>query len=98
MNSSARCVRCGAFRAVLSLCRQDALAWCVPDLHTTHMQMDKGLEAHGQSTLMSLPTMIDVLPTGCGLRVQHRPADQDIEIVSDSIEYQHWCVDAHLRQ
>jgi hypothetical protein len=24
-----------------------------------------GLEAHGQSTLMMLPTMIDILPTGC---------------------------------
>lgn len=47
------------------------------------MQMDKGLEAHGQSTLMSLPTMIDVLPTGCGLRVQHWPADRDIKIASD---------------
>lgn len=27
-------------------------------------QMEMGLESHGQSTLMSLPTMIDVLPTG----------------------------------
>lgn len=28
-------------------------------------QIQMGLEAHGQSTLMMLPTMIDILPTGC---------------------------------
>lgn len=28
-------------------------------------QIRMGLEAHGQSTLMMLPTMINILPTGC---------------------------------
>jgi len=49
--------------------RLQAVNWCHLVLHLipvfSIMQIQLGLEAHGQSTLMMLPTMIDILPTGC---------------------------------